>query len=220
MTEKTYLIESGIYKVFLEMKKSFYLSDKDSHDIELYSPVLSAEQTNLCFKIYNANHQRKKRNLDDIAKWCFAIDKIPRYKNYMIIFGTLDFTDKALNTTTPKTRRIVVSRYIRQFAENYIANIDFGEKKGREHYHFIAFTKNKFDINQWNYGGGKFLQVPINEKDIKSTKNYVLKLNNHSYKESTKLQRVIKDKNNILDNIVELLFLQEFKQYKLTTLNL
>ena len=138
----------------------------------------------------------------------------------MIIFGTLDFTDKTLNTTTPKTRRIVVARYIRQFAENYIANIDFGEKKGREHYHFIAFTKNKFDITQWNYGGGKFLQVPINEKDIKSTKNYVLKLNNHSYKESTKLQRVIKDKNNTLDNIVELLFLQEFKQYKLTTLNL
>lgn len=215
MDSKNELIQNGTYKIFLEMKYNLYKSDKDFNDIELYKPTLNEKDIKECFRIYNNMRTRKKKNSDDLIRWCFAINNLNHWKDYMIIFGTLNFSDKALKNTSKKTRRVMVSRYIRNYADNYIANIDYGKENGREHYHFLALTKKKLDITKWKYGGGKFLVVPTNPKDIKKTKNYVLKLNNHTYKESTHLERILKDKNPILDQVIDLLYTEEYRVFKL-----
>lgn len=216
MVSKRDLIESGKYNIFLERKKEFYKKGGNGYDPNSYTDIFTLEEAKECIRIYNNNHARKKRNNEDIIRWCYAITHLNPWKDYMIIFGTLNFSNKALNSTSKKTRRIMVSRYIGGVADNYIANIDYGAENGREHYHFIALTKYPFDIHKWNYGGGKFIKVPILSQDIESIKNYVLgKLNNHSYKESTKLERVIKDKKPLLDQCIDLLYIEDFTRYKL-----
>ena len=216
MNSKNDIIVSGKYRVFLEKKKELFLNGKDSYNSELYSDILTLEETKNCIRIYNNNRARKKRNNEDLIMWNFAKDTIPRYKDYKIIMGTLTFKDKALKDTDKKTRRVMVTRYLRKTADNYMENIDYSPKTEREHYHFIAFTKNKFDINKWKYGGGKFKVVKNTPKDMKNAKDYSLnKLTNHAYKESTKLERIVKDKNPILEKEINLIWIDRYIPYKL-----
>ena len=78
------------------------------------------------------------------------------------LFLTLTFNDDALQKTTPKQRRVAVSRYLKQFDCKYIANIDFGFENHREHYHAVIQSK-KIDLSSWHkYGGIKVEKVRNN----------------------------------------------------------
>lgn len=194
---KNQLIVDGTYKLFLECKKNLYLNRIDSnHNLEYYLPTLKdIEVVKECFKIYNANKQRKKNNWNEICKWAFAISKIVSFKDFKIVFGTLTFKDKVLKNTSQRTRARYVTQFLNKETFHYIANIDFGSKKNREHYHFLALIKENMNMKNWKHGSNKVQVVPFTKKDIKSTKNYLLKLNNHSYKESTKQKRILRDRN-------------------------
>lgn len=216
---KNTLIESGVYQLFLNHKKELYLEKKDYNNKEMYLEIIpDIESINECFKIYNATTRRKKYNFNELCKWYYAINYVPTHKKYKMIFGTLDFNDKTLQNTSKETRRRYVSRFLNKNAYHYIANIDYGELKGREHYHFIAMVENKILIDDWlQYGGGKFLYIKFTKKDIKATKNYLLKLNNHSYKESTKQEKLIRDRkeDKIIDFYIDNIATQDFKRFKM-----
>jgi len=208
---------------FLTIKKHYFVNGLDSYDKELYQEYFDKETIDNCFKIYNSTKRRKKENLNDLAKWYFAISKIKRYKDYKIIFGTLTFKKEILASTSKETRRRYVTRFLKENKkiEHYIANIDYGKKKNREHYHFIAFSKEKID-NTWPNGYVWFKELKIDKSNLKRTIKYILKLNNHCYKESTKFERIIKDRNkeNILDKTIKLLYEEEFKRFKVTEMDM
>lgn len=213
---KHHLIISGVYDNFLEIKRTLYLSAEDSNDKNLYLPFMDIDQVNECFKIYNANRQRKRNNWLEICKWIYAIQKIPQFNNSMLIFGTLNFNDETLFNTNETTRKKYVERYLKDQTLHYIANIDYGAKKGREHYHFIALVNKKIDGTKWKCGGSKLLKVKMTKKDLKRTKNYLLKLNNHSYKSSTKLKRIIRDRNyDLIDLVIKTIGDKSFEKFKL-----
>lgn len=215
---KNTLIESGVYKLFLNYKKELYLSKKDYNDKCMYLELIpDIESINECFRIYNANRDRKRNNFNELCKWYYAIMNIPTHKKYKIIFGTLTFNDESLDRTSKETRRRYVTRFLNDNTYHYIANIDYGELKQREHYHFIAMVEDRIDCNKWKYGASKFQFVPFTKKDIKSTKNYLFKLNNHSYKESTKQERIIKDRkeDSIIDFYIDNIATQDFHRFKL-----
>ena len=210
---KNALIINGVYNNFLEIRSMLWLNHSAHNCKELYQEWLSADEVDECFRIYNANRQRKKNNWTEICKWCYAIEHIPMYSDHRIIFGTLTFRD--LCSTTQRTRARYVTKYLSSETVHYIANIDFGAKNGREHYHFVALVKDKMNRANWKCGASKFKEVPINSKDLRIRKNYLLKLNNHSYKESTKQKRIIRDRNDTLVKfITEVLEVDAFEKYK------
>lgn len=193
---KNDLIVNGSYKEFLQCKKDIFVNGLDSRDLNLYLPYFKDIDTvKECFRIYNANRQRKRNNWIEILKWVFAIKYINTFKEYRLIFGTLTFRDKILNNTCERTRARYVTKFLSKETFHYIANIDYGNKNNREHYHFLALIKNNINLKKWTYGSNKVEVVPIDRENIKKTKNYLLKLNNHSYKESTKQKRILKDRN-------------------------
>ena len=215
---KNSLITSGVYQLFLDTKKQFYLLNLDYNSEESYLDIIPDKDIiKECFKIYRANRQRKYNNWNEICKWCFAITQIKTHSKYKLIFGTLTFNDKTLSNTSERTRTRYVTKFLSENTYHYIANIDFGSKNNREHYHFIAMVENKINSNNWQYGASKFQFIPFTKKDIKSTKNYLLKLNNHSYKESTKQKRIIRDRKEdmILDYVIDSLASEEFHRFKL-----
>lgn len=124
-------------------------------------------------------------------KACKVKDKIRDLVLYgNAIFITLTFNDKTLAKTSFLTRRKYVARYLKANCNNYVANIDFGAKKGREHYH--AVVNKDIDFTNWyKYGAIKVERVRTQESDLQRVARYVSKLTNHALKVGEGAPRLI-----------------------------
>lgn len=99
------------------------------------------------------------------------------------VFLTLTFRDKVFETTNAETRRRYISRYLDDQCDFYVANIDFGAKNGREHYH--AIVSGRLDLSAWAYGTVNAQRIRTHETDVKRTAKYITKLTRHQIKETT-----------------------------------
>lgn len=172
------------------------------------------------FERIEKNHRKKVRRLKNrIANMIVGND---------CLFLTLTFTDKVLEKTSADSRRQYVKKFLKLFNVPYVANIDFGAKKGREHYHAIL-QLDKIDYHLWKYGTIKGLKVRndikvdengcITSETIERLSRYVAKLTNHAIKATTKrcsimysrlngMQKRLEHESNIValfnDNLPEL----------------
>jgi len=134
-----------------------------------------------CEKINHAYRQRVKRLRRNITAMllqgtCF--------------FVTLTFSDETLAKTTAETRRRYVTRFLKTQSDTYCANIDFGSKNNREHYHGIILA-DKVDFAEWDkYGFSNGKAIRNADDSIKLAK-YISKLTNHAIKDTTKGARAI-----------------------------
>lgn len=109
------------------------------------------------------------------------------------IFLTLTFSDKTLSSTSSETRRRYVSRFLRSSGLSYVANVDFGKKNGREHYHAVISSSN-VNFSLWHDKGAikaeRIHAIPKDgiryAPDIARLSKYVAKLSNHAIKQTTK----------------------------------
>lgn len=112
-------------------------------------------------------------------------------KDGKAIFLTLTFTDDVLASTNALTRRRYVSRFLKMNSSVYVANLDFGKKKEREHYHALV-KADKVDFTQWHiYGAIKSERVRNSDADVARTSKYTVKLTRHALKETAKNPRLI-----------------------------
>lgn len=220
--DKNTIIKNGVYDVFLQEKRRLYLKGLDPNNKNNYLDLFDEDTIITCFKIYNANKARKRYGLEELIKWCFVIDKSNHYKNYNIIFGTLTFSDRVLEKTSKETRRQYVSRFLAKNCESYIANIDYGKRNEREHYHFVALSKEEIEKDSWKYGFDSYRKIEHTKSELQRAKNYILKLNNHSYKSSTKNEKVIMNKSKKGIDLLDIIVSgneEQFRHYKLLFLN-
>lgn len=118
------------------------------------------------------------------AKTIKVVKKITRLvKSGQAVFLTLTFTDNTLNNTTPETRRRYVARYLKSQCDFYVANIDFGEDNGREHYH--ALVNGRVNLKMWLYGAINSEKAHTSAKDKERIAKYITKLTYHAIKSST-----------------------------------
>ena len=113
------------------------------------------------------------------------------------VFVTLTFRDDVLKVTSKDTRRKYVLRYLKSQSEYYIANIDYGEKYGREHYHAVVCA-DMVDVKGWNYGAMKAQKVGGGhggKVDAVRIGKYISKLTHHAIKQTTKGSRIIYSRN-------------------------
>lgn len=127
-----------------------------------------------------------------------------------IVFGTITLDNKHLkqkeNTYIRKIHKWLKEHFIYS-----ILNKDFGSKTEREHYHFIGLTTEEIeDTGKVSKKGYEILElknktydmgfeptlclIELDKNDIQKTTNYLLKLNNHSNKMTTRNRvRIIKN---------------------------
>lgn len=110
------------------------------------------------------------------------------------LFLTFTFTNYILLTTNADTRRQKVRRYLSQYNCPYVANIDFGKKYGREHYHAIIQC-DKVDFSLYNYGALNGQKITNQGDDIVRLAKYISKLTNHAIKKTTKQNYIIYSRN-------------------------
>ena len=206
------LICNGKYFWYVARRNSLYIDKKNIEDCQEYKELLSIEEFYNCRIIYNNFRQRKYKNKERIIKWIYGIKAIKKYNKCKIVFGTLTFNDKILNSTNKDTRRKYVNRFLNDNTIEYIANIDYGKVNNREHYHFLALIDKKIDSKKWN---SIINFKKVNIENPKQTINYVLKLNNHTFKESTKNERLINDRKKEIEKIIDLIYKEEYHRFKL-----
>jgi hypothetical protein len=110
-------------------------------------------------------------------------------------FITITFRDDVLEATSEKTRRVYVSRWLKAMSDTYVANVDYGKERGREHYH--AIIKADQIEKTWRYG---FIDIKKVDPTWNSTKNlplYVAKLSHHAIKATTKNTRIIYSRKKV-----------------------
>lgn len=162
--------------------------------------------------IIREKHNRKNKRYRTKSKFIelYRIASLIENQNKKIVFGTITLDNENLskkeNTYIRKIHKWLKNHFI--YA---ILNKDFGSKTEREHYHFIGLTteeietkntKSKkgyeiYELKKKDYEMGfepTLCIIDLNENDIQKTVNYLLKLNNHSNKITTKNRvRIIKN---------------------------
>lgn len=176
------LNENGVVFHILKHHEDNLLSNSDLF-LECLEKGLEKEYKE-CLKINHASYYRTQRLKQRIESMLL---------NGSCLFLTLTFNDDTLQNTTPKERRVAVSRYLKTFNCMYVANIDFGKENGREHYHAVI-NADKISFDSWRKYGNINAER-IRNRDLKSDKTklakYICKLSNHAIKETTKRSSLI-----------------------------
>lgn len=149
-----------------------------------------AEQFGCCqvLEAYRMNENYKKR-IQRLKSKITELFYFNESKN--LYFLTFTFTDECLNKTDDLKRRRYVREWLNDNTTNFVANIDFGEEKGREHYHALV-NADYIDISSWlKHGAMNYELVKINIKSIDKIAKYINKFLNHAIKETTKRQHII-----------------------------
>lgn len=166
------------------------------------SPTLYRITQNLNKARYNRSTKLK----DEITK-LFSL--------FPCSFVTLTFSDTTLNKCSLETLKKYVKRYLKSQCKYYIANVDYGRKNERIHFHAVVASQ-EIDLAPWRkYGAiniskialpvGCSLEVTDCYLDEKASKigKYISKLTNHAIKETAKANYVmysegLKELNRVL----------------------
>ena len=159
------------------------LDTQRAEELQLFHRMFNLEDWQEAHRINKASYARIQRLKRRIAAML---------KNGECLFLTLTFTDEVLRKTTEDTRRQAVRRYLKSFGVPYVANIDYGKKNGREHYHAVIRT-DYVDYSAYTYGAINGEKIHSAEDYVKLSK-YVAKLTNHAIKQTNKRQVIIYSK--------------------------
>lgn len=172
--------------------KSFYVGnvtqeefDNAGHTLKMLEDSNPTEYKEY-FRILDAKHKRVSRLRARIFDMIYKNDSL---------FLTFTFTDKTLNKTCADTRRQAVRRFLNALNVPYVANIDFGKKNEREHYHAVVQI-GRVDYSKWKYGAINGIKIRndikydddgvITSESVEKIARYVAKLTNHAIKETTR----------------------------------
>ena len=179
---KSYIIDNNIHKEVNHIRKQQYIMsmcdfkvDDTIKNINSFIDYYSLDIFNIADKLNKNKYKRNSRLKKRIKS---MLDK------GNCLFLTLTFTDIVLNTTTYDIRRRYIREFLNSYSSYYIANIDFGEKKGREHYHAILLA-DKVNNRSWRYGAINFKKIKTDKKSIEAVSLYVNKLTVHALKKTT-----------------------------------
>lgn len=200
-------------KFLKEKNESFYSKDKlsfykmlDSYNY--FNDILTENDFKAVLR-HKRNRANRRRRAN---KKIYAI----RYLNQpTIVFGTCTFNDdqffkKNGKPISEERRTRKVNEWIKKHFDYSVVNIDYGKKNEREHHHFVGVLKNTeqvelikgksktgyamYELVNKDYELGFEPTLELVEYDpldfrMKKLSNYLLKINNHENKDTTKNRR-------------------------------
>ena len=174
---KAFCLDNGLVGAFNHARFLSYLGD-GGKALEMLKESFGEVKYMAARRLCNSTRSRRSRAYKRIGRlvvdgWCW--------------FLTLTFSDEVLAKTSHETRRRYVARYLKSLGGRYVANVDYGSKNGREHYHALIELqgKDRSAIGKWPYGYYLALPVGNAESDSKAVTTYVTKLTSHALKKST-----------------------------------
>lgn len=188
--------DNGIRKIAVKRRENRHFHIwQDTGEVEIYSKYqkTQAERDNLGleFRLYIANERRKERIKERITRML---------ETNKALFLTLTFSDKLFaRNCSEETRRRYIARFLREQCSDYLANIDFGSKNKREHYHAVVVPKTKIDFERYRAifdSNINAQHIRVDDTSVKLVGKYINKLTNHALKENGFYKRLIFCRNN------------------------
>lgn len=177
--QKRLVIDNDLLPFYKKARaKSFFYGDPT--DINLLRSEFGVDVHHACQLLYQSSVRKYIRVRKRMEKYVLG------GKAY---FGTFTFRNDVLEDTNPQTRRTYMARFLKPLSECYVANVDYGDESGREHYHAV-FVASRLPSNPWPYGFVKYEKVGKGEMASKAVSHYITKLTRHALKESTKGDKV------------------------------
>lgn len=154
---------------------------KNCSDLSNNFPLFK-EFYNNCDRFSNSRHKKLQRLRPRVEK---LFKSSP-----FVYFITYTFSDEDLKLKS-ETRRKNVIHFFKSLhgVFLFILNIDFGEKNGREHYHCLLSSYNEIEYKYFP-NNIDFERVPNFIEDKERISRYILKVENHALKSSTKGKRL------------------------------
>ena len=160
-------------------KCAYDLSDEEVYILNLKYDSLSNEDKK-CYDRYINNVRLRKWRLRQRIEFMLL--------HFPCSFITFTLNDEHVNVN-PHILRTMICRVLKECNCYYVGNIDFGKTTERMHFHFIVarddikkYIKQRY-CKDLNYGFIDFKRVT--NKNAYRLSNYIDKLVNHSFKEST-----------------------------------
>ena len=184
------VLSIGLPKLLRQLSWSLY-----SNNIEDSVPLLANEmgytwQEISCAMNINSAYYKKlgrvKSKLLKMEDMCFEYSGLVN-----MVFLTFTFNDYSLEHNNSDSLKQAVRRFLKKHCIKYVANVDYGARNGRKHFHAVALVLGKLDYTKWNYGSLNGRKVNLNETATKRMAKYVTKLSLHAIKESTGFNRLI-----------------------------
>lgn len=197
--------ESGIDKKYAKIQKYSRLGRPDIVQ-DLLDEILEmdANLINNGRKLFNSDKQKRWRLVQRL-KWMDYLQMDACNKELKILFITLTFNDDFLMSNNSDSQRQAVRRYLSSQCVYYVANVDYGAKNGRRHYHAVALVDGKMDFKPWHDKCGAIHSEQVG-KSLKEQKQayriskYITKLANHAFKDGTlNLERLIYARKSNVD---------------------
>lgn len=135
-----------------------------------------------CMKIIHSDQQRYNR-LFLRVKYMMDLGQC--------MFLTLTFNEETLNSSSAESRHNWVKRFLKRNFNCYVANIDFGKKTQREHFHAIVLGDDLKSVEKWKYGYSSAKYIYDNKESSERISHYLLKLAYHFVKDTVKRNKVI-----------------------------
>lgn len=196
-----------------------YLYYQTLNNYDNFKDILSEEEFNRITrnkKNRSAKRYRANKKMIPIKNAIYLNDE--RYEVFgSFTFKEDMFYKKNGKETTERTRTNKVNKEIKKLFDYAIANIDYGEKNDREHHHVSGILKSGLELEliidkdtgelipsktgrpQYKIvgydeplGWTSFQLMELNYEDIKFKRvsNYLVKINNHSNKVTSKNRRI------------------------------
>lgn len=172
---KEAILNDDLDKTFNHAHKEAYKGDRSALDAfeAQYGKEVARVARNLCSSAYGRfKRVRQKTSSIVLGGEC--------------LFLTLTFRDDVFAKTSADSRRQYVRKFLKTQCDTYVANIDFGEEQGREHYHALVYSSH-IDYKPWfeRFGVVKAEHVKASDNDSKAVSKYIAKLSRHALKAST-----------------------------------
>lgn len=144
----------------------------DLIQVELFGFDLETEQkANKLIKARREKARRVRKRIDDIMK-------------NDALFLTFTFTDDVLASTTFEKRKRYIKDWLSKLNCPYVANLDYGKKNGREHYHAVVGISS-VDFRSYSYGSLNGVKIRSGSNSI-ALSRYIVKLTAHCLKNTAR----------------------------------
>lgn len=191
--DKNRIAELGKLEQFRQFKRQEYesgrLTKDNQKDFYIWLKTMCPDRDYYLSNCLLESRRKKKERIQTKIEQLVESGKA--------LFLTLTFREEVFMTTSKDTRRQYVRKYLKKYSGLYVANIDYGEDNGREHYHAIVDGVSDLDFKQWfeKYGAIHMRHIRTKNQQAEILSRYITKLTNHTIKNSTNNERVIYSRN-------------------------
>lgn len=189
-----------LYQIHCKQLKSNGLINEELNNYSNFKGLFSKFEFEKILKEKKKRSNKRTRTNNKFME-LYRVKDLINKKSY-VVFGTITLNDYYINLKENTYIR-GIHKWLKKHFVYVILNKDYGSKTEREHYHFIGLTiedlecknsksKKGYDIYELvnkDYTMGfepTLCIIDLQKNDTKKTTNYLLKLNNHSNKITTR----------------------------------